>query len=620
MGRRYLIIVIALVAILAALLLFRRQQPTPDLHPVGRSSQADAQRPSRPAHALRQRPALSFMVPADSRRGDTAPAGAFEGRVVSALERKGLPGAQLTFASGQGTSSVTAGDDGAFRFEARTPGRWWLGAVMAPGHQPFAPEWGQSPVQLDARPGEVVRGITIALLPLEEYEGRIVDPDDKPIAGAEVVVLGGGLGATTLVPLRDRYRSNVDGSFRFSAPEDAVVEARQVGFVTSRARVDYAVRVSRKLTIRLEPATTAVSLLSIDGTVEDAKGVPAEGALVSAVPKQGIRETAVTARADANGRFRLNELTAGTWTVTASLRDAAPASMDVEAGATGVRLQLAAGGRVTGRVRDQRTGAPVTVFTVLVLGTEIRGAAVIDAAGGFELDGLTPGQAVISVIAPGYGPSREVRATIPGPGAPPARVDFDLTRGGRLTGAVVERGTGKPIAGALVEIQGTPPSLGIPVRNETMTDDHGQFEIDALSENSSGVFASAPAHHARVIACPTIPDGEMGGPVTIELTPVAPGEDPRLELTGIGVELEKHGDVLRITMVVPTGGAAEVGLGPGDEVLSVDGVSVKPMTMAEAIPLIRGPEGTTVTLVVVRAGDSARANVVVQVPRRLVRT
>jgi C-terminal processing protease CtpA/Prc len=123
-----------------------------------------------------------------------------------------------------------------------------------------------------------------------------------------------------------------------------------------------------------------------------------------------------------------------------------------------------------------------------------------------------------------------------------------------------------------------------------------------------------------VLAAPRVRQGETGGPVLVELSPVAPGEDPRVELAGIGAGLEKKGDVLRITMVAPAGGAAEVGLAPGDEVLAIDGVPVKAMTLGQAIPLIRGPEGTVVTLLVVRGADSSRTAVAIGVPRRLVRT
>lgn len=566
-----------------------------------------------------QRPTVALVTaPPGPATPVPAPAGAFEGRVVSALTGAGLPGAQLTFARAEETSTVTAGPDGVFRFDARVSGRWFLAAATAHGHRPFAPEWGQSPVQLEARAGEIVRGITVALLPVEEYEGRVFDDEGKPIAGAEIAVLGGGAGGTTLVPLRNRYRSDASGSFRFDAPEGAVLEARREGFATGRAQVDYAVRVSRRLTIELKATSASAAPLAIDGVVEDSRGSPAEGATVSALPKAKVGSAPASARTDAQGRFRLTDVEAGFWILVASRTGAAPAFAEVKAGATGIRLRLQAGGHLKGRVRDRRTGAPVTLFTVLVDASELRSASVVDPAGRYEIDGLAVGPAVVSVVAPGYAPSSEVRFTVPELGATPATVDFDLAAGGRLAGVVVERGSGHPIAGAAVEVEGMSASLGVPVRNETVADAEGRFELGGLGETAVSISASAPDHHARVVAVPPIPDGETRGPVTIELTPLAPGEEPRVELAGIGAMLEKHGDAMQITMVAPGGGAAEVGLAPGDEVLSIDGAPVKPMTLRDVVALLRGPEGSTVMLVVTRPGAPG-TTITVNVPRRLVR-
>ena len=92
-----------------------------------------------------------------------------------------------------------------------------------------------------------------------------------------------------------------------------------------------------------------------------------------------------------------------------------------------------------------------------------------------------------------------------------------------------------------------------------------------------------------------------------------------MELAGIGAALAKEGAVFRILSVLPGGGAAEVGLAAGDDVLAIEGAPVAPMTLGEAIPLLRGPEGTAVTLSVVRYGDACRTAFTVRVPRRLVR-
>jgi hypothetical protein len=543
--------------------------------------------------------------------------GAFEGRVVSTRTGKGLPRAQLTFAHAGATTSVLSGAGGRFRFEPYEAGRWTLAAAAAEGHLPFAPEWGQSPVLLEARAGTVVRGLVVALAPAEPYTGLVVDRAGKPVPEAEVRVLGGGAGTATLVPLENRFRSGADGTFRFTAPEDAVLEARHEGYAAGRTRIDFAARVSRKVTIRLGAA--ASEPLAIDGIVVDRAGAPAEGALVSGVRKDRPYAPPASARSDFEGRFRLDGLPPGTWVLTAARAGSAPASAQAEAGASGVRIRLGAGGGLAGRVRDRRSGAAVAPFTVIVQGAETRGVSVIDPAGTYAFDDLAPGAATVQVFAPGYAPSPEARVTVPDPGALPATLDVELAPGGTLTGVVVERGSGLPIPGARVEVEGAPPSLGVAVRSEAATDADGRFTLGGLAATRVSIVAYAEGHHGRIISAPPIPEGETAGPVTIELTPVAPGEDPRLELAGIGATIGKAGDAIQLQGIIAGGGAAEAGLAPGDQIQAIDGAPVGPMSLQDAIPLLRGVEGTMVLLLVVRAADPTHTPVEIVVVRRLIR-
>lgn len=618
---RWLVLVALVLAVLLAapLLLRGRTGPGQAVAPA-RPEPAAAPAPPPAPQTLRpvlQRPAVTLSAQPPEAPGRPAPQGAFEGRVVSTPSGAALPGAELTFAQPGAASSVTTGPDGRFRFEPHVAGRWLLAAATAGGHLPFAPEWGQSPVLLEARPGEVVRGLLVTLSPARALDGLVVDPEGRPVAGAEVRILGGGAGATTLVPLKDRFRSGQDGTFRFTAPEDAIVEASREGYARGRARVDASVQVSRRLTVQLKAAGSA--RLTIDGTVEDQGGSPAEGAAVSALCRANPGEPPASARADATGRFELPGLEGGPCRLIATRTGAAPAALEVEAGARGVHLRLGAGGLLSGRVTDRRTGAAVAPFTVLVQTLEVRSLSVIDGSGRYLLDDLLPGPAVVSVVAPGHAPSAEIRVTIPEPGAPASVVDFELGAGGTLTGVVVDRADGRPIAAALVSVEGASASLAIPVRTEAVADAEGRFTLTGLAEHEVGVTASAPGHHARVIAAPPLAEGERRGPVTLELTPLQPGEEPRVELAGIGARLEKDGDAFLITMVAPGSGAAEVRLVPGDRVVSIGGRAAAPMTFTDAIPLLRGPEGTTVTLGVVRWSDPKGGPITMVVPRRIIR-
>lgn len=80
-------------------------------------------------------------------------------------------------------------------------------------------------------------------------------------------------------------------------------------------------------------------------------------------------------------------------------------------------------------------------------------------------------------------------------------------------------------------------------------------------------------------------------------------EDVSGSFEGIGaaVRMDEMG---RLIIAEPFAGrpAAEAGLLRGDVVLAVDGVSLQDLSLYEAIGLIRGPAGTTVTLTVFRDG------------------
>lgn len=80
-------------------------------------------------------------------------------------------------------------------------------------------------------------------------------------------------------------------------------------------------------------------------------------------------------------------------------------------------------------------------------------------------------------------------------------------------------------------------------------------------------------------------------------------EDATGEFEGIGafVGMDEEGTV-EIVEPFEGGPAEQAGIRAGDRVLGVDGVSIVGVTLYEAIGLIRGPEGTEVTLLIEREG------------------
>jgi carboxyl-terminal processing protease len=73
---------------------------------------------------------------------------------------------------------------------------------------------------------------------------------------------------------------------------------------------------------------------------------------------------------------------------------------------------------------------------------------------------------------------------------------------------------------------------------------------------------------------------------------------------GIGATIRlDEGERLVIADALPERPAFQAGLRPGDIVLKVDGETVKGLSLYEAVSLIRGPAGSTVTLTVSREGE-----------------
>ncbi len=506
--RRSIAIAAALAAAALGVLLLRDRAPGPGGAGGGGAGRAAEGTAAAPAPVPSRLP-ISLPAPSGvAAPRDAALPASFEGRVVSRATGAGIPGADLTFARAGGATSVRAGPDGAFRFDPPEEGRWLLAAVTAPGFLPFAPEWGHSPVQLDARAGHSVRGLAVHLVPADEILGRVVDAEGRPAPGAEVRLLGAG-GEAALVSIPDRFTAGENGEFRFAAPQGAVVEARRPGLAPGRARVDLVVALERRLTVALGPARPAAGEPGrIAGrVVERDGGAPLAGALVVAAGERGFAPPAAQVTAGADGAFELGGLDPGSYRLTARAEGHAPASASrVATGARDVLLALAPGGRLRGCVTDLASGAPVAPFTVLVferrsplLRVPQSSRSFVDASGCWALDDLLPGAAAVVVSAPGFAPSEEVAVEVPASGE--AVADARLERGGRLIGIVRDAETGAPLEGARLSVEGLlaeAASTTIPVLAEATTDAAGRFALEGLPRVCS-IVAAAAGHHGRVL-------------------------------------------------------------------------------------------------------------------------
>ncbi len=104
--------------------------------------------------------------------------------------------------------------------------------------------------------------------------------------------------------------------------------------------------------------------------------------------------------------------------------------------------------------------------------------------------------------------------------------------------------------------------------------------------------------------------GQLDDPNTSFLTPqeadyYRSGMEGAFEGIGARVGWDEEADTLVITEPFENRPAWLAGLRRHDRILAVDGKSIMGLGMTEAVALIRGPEGSTVTLTVLRPGREA---------------
>lgn len=81
---------------------------------------------------------------------------------------------------------------------------------------------------------------------------------------------------------------------------------------------------------------------------------------------------------------------------------------------------------------------------------------------------------------------------------------------------------------------------------------------------------------------------------------------------GIGAEIQEKDDSIIVVSPIKGSPAEKAGVKPNDKILTVDGKSLQGMSSSEAVTLIRGKKGTTVSLEIERAGteDTLKIDIV----------
>lgn len=582
------------------------------------------------ARALAARPRASWggfrgvgLSAGVAERTETDRLGRVSGSVVSSGDGRPVAGAALTFVGPDGARSIETGNDGRFELQPRRPGTHEIVSITKAGFFPLSIELGASALRFEARPGAGVSGVVLRLDPEVLYQGKVVSAKGDPVAAARVHIVGGDELELDAAGFSADHVSDDRGAFSFRAPDGAILEARHDTQGLGRARLDASAQISHQIEITLRPRGTDESA-TIRGQVVGEAGEPRpDVALIARLeadnPAREIGPPPGRARSDDQGKFTLAGLAPGKYTLLASDGLSAPAMLrGVAAGSAEVTLVLASGATLSGKVTDRESGGAVAAFSVFL--SERRGAiavdtvravAVFDAEGRYAVDRLRPGRYLLQIAAQGYAPSDEREIEISGD----TSADAGLLRGATLIGVVRDGKTQAPLEGAKISVEGRGGGGGGAAQlfAVALSDAAGHFELSGLPPGQRSIFVAAAKHHARVIA---VRVDEKLAPVVIDLSPTEPGEAPRVELLGIGAVLAAKDDAMLIGKVVPGGGAAEAGLAVGDAILAVDGESVVSLGFEGTIQRIRGPEGTTVSLLI-RRGDGGAPAPISVIRRRI---
>jgi hypothetical protein len=209
----------------------------------------------------------------------------------------------------------------------------------------------------------------------------------------------------------------------------------------------------RQLDFDLEPGRV------IAGRVVNPEHRGVSGIEVEALSQSGTISSQGNAKSGANGEFLIEGLAEGIYVVRAdSTNYGANPLQRVEAGDTNVVLELFEHAVVTGKVIDS-SGEPLSNFVVKAraaneiskaFGTVTAQRAIKDAKEGrFELKGVPEGSYVIEALADGYAScfSDTFTAT---QGLVTSDIVVRMTKGGGLTGKILDAYANAPIAGAEV--------------------------------------------------------------------------------------------------------------------------------------------------------------------------
>jgi hypothetical protein len=324
--------------------------------------------------------------------------------------------------------AATTAQDGSFRIEDRRPGETLDLTVRRSGYAPAAVPGVQVPSETPLR---------VVLVPAAVVEGRTVDPDGKPVAGAFVLIEAAEEEVARIGAFRSATSAD-DGSFRIAdvAPGAFQITAEAGGYQKGRTN-NLEVRSGQELKgVEVVLARGAV----LQGRVLSPTGQPLAGARVSLVEPQAMMPDffGQDASTDGDGYYRLDQLAPGTRNFRAEHEGYRKTvrELEVRAGENTLDFSLEGGVEISGRVIDEG-GNPIGNARVLLrqgAGSWGLPNATSGPDGSFTLAGVADGVYRLSAEKSGYAPDEGQPVTVAGTSV--GGVEVKLSTGGAIVGQI----------------------------------------------------------------------------------------------------------------------------------------------------------------------------------------
>lgn len=314
-------------------------------------------------------------------------------------------------------------------------------------------------------------------------------------------------------------RTQEDGYYRFSnvSPGMRNLIVSAPGFGTQTA-INLSFNLHKEVT---ERNFTLDYGLCITGVVIGPDGTGVAGVEIEAISYQTAMMSRGSTVSLEDGSFELCDLADAQYILVARKagyvenRD----QTRIEAGTQNVSIELSQLGGVTGTVVDCSNNQPVERFRVNArmvhpntpgYGRAVASQLVESETGEFTLTGLPDGTYVVQAFAQGFAPTFSDTFTV-AEGFTTPDVRICATRGGTLTGRVVSRETGEPVAGAVVQtydnghidnpittiFSGAIPRMTADV--SARTDADGRFELTFLNQEVYQLQISHPRFTKRFL-------------------------------------------------------------------------------------------------------------------------